>query len=86
MYWKPISGAKAKARRAYVGDNKRQKWEYQCASCLHWFKGDDTEVNHVQEVGSLKCAADLPVFVERLFSESGYEVLCKVCHENHHKK
>ena len=83
MYWKPISIAKSKARRPYKGNNTKQKWEYQCAKCKKWWKDKEVEVNHVKEAGSLKCAQDLPNFVENLFAESGYEVLCKTCHKQH---
>jgi hypothetical protein len=40
------------------------------------------EVDHIQPVGSLKCAEDLPQFVERLFCEiDNYRVLCIECHK-----
>ena len=82
-YWKPIVEAKNKARRPYVGPNKRQKWEYQCAKCKKWFIGKETSVDHIIPVGSLKCKEDLPGFIERLTPESGFQVLCK---EDHTKK
>ena len=36
-WWKPITECKMKARRAYKGPNKRQKFEYLCNSCKTWF-------------------------------------------------
>lgn len=82
-WWKPIADAKKNARRVYKGANKRQKWEYQCAECHLWFKDKEIEVDHIVEVGSLKCAEDLPQFVERLFCEvDGLQVMCKPCHRN----
>jgi len=80
-YWKPIMAAKADARRSYKGTNKRQKWEYQCAHCSNWFKATEVEVDHITEVGSLKCSEDLEGFIERLTPEEGFQVLCKACHQ-----
>ncbi len=81
MYWKPIHACRQKARRAYKGENKRQKWEYQCNNCKEFFDMKQIEVDHINPCGSLKTFADLPVFVESLFVEvDGYQVLCKKCH------
>jgi len=80
-YWKPITAAKLEARRTYTGSNKRQKWEYQCAVCNQWFKGSDTQVDHIIPCGSLKSSEDLAGFLERLTPESGFQVLCKPCHK-----
>jgi len=79
-YWKPIADTKNKARRAYSGGG-RQKWEYQCKHCEEWFKGVEVEVDHITPCGSLKCAEDLAPFVERLTTESGFQLLCKPCHQ-----
>lgn len=81
-WWKPIAQAKAKAKRAYKGPLKRQKFEYQCAECLQWFPDKKINVDHITPAGSLKCANDLPGFVERLFVEvEGLQVLCSICHD-----
>lgn len=80
MYWKPIQNAKIQARRAYIGENTRRKWEYQCNTCRDWFPDKEIEVDHLIEAGSLKSADDLKGFVERLFVEDGYQVLCTRCH------
>jgi len=80
--WQPINDAKVAARRPYRGKGRRQKWEYRCASCGHWFAGKEVEVDHVEPVGSLKDYDDLPGFVRRLFCETdGLRVLCGKCHE-----
>lgn len=81
MYWKPIAATKQAAKRDYTGPNKLQKFEYQCNKCKEWFAGKEVEVDHINEVGSLTCATDLPTFVENLFAEDGYELLCKTCHK-----
>ena len=80
-WWKPISIAKASARRPYTGVNKRQKFEYQCNHCKKWFPEKKVNVDHITPAGTLTCAADLPGFVERLFCEvDGLQVLCESCH------
>lgn len=81
-FWKPILQAKLDARRPYKGPNKRQKFEYQCASCAKWFQEKKINVDHIRPAGSLNCAEDLPGFVERLFCEKdNLQVLCEKCHD-----
>jgi 5-methylcytosine-specific restriction endonuclease McrA len=81
-WWKPISQAKAKAKRSYKGPLKRQKFEYQCAECLQWFPDKEINVDHIIPAGTLRCANDLPGFVERLFCEvDNLQVLCQDCHD-----
>lgn len=81
-WWKPISQAKAKSRRTYKGANKRQRYEYQCNECKDWFPEKKINVDHIEPVGALNCAADLPGFVERLFCEiDNLQVLCTQCHD-----
>jgi len=86
-FWKPRLLCLNKAKRPYVGTNKRQRFEYLCSHCKGYFKQTDVEVNHRIPAGTLKCAEDLPLFVTNLFCEvDGLEVVCKKCHELHHKK
>jgi 5-methylcytosine-specific restriction endonuclease McrA len=81
-WWKPITECKMKARRAYKGPLKRQKFEYQCNSCKQWFPEKKINVDHIIGAGSLNCATDLPGFVERLFCEQdNLQVLCTECHD-----
>ena len=81
-WWKPIAECRMKARRKYVGPNKRQTYEYQCSHCKKWFPMKDINVDHIIPVGTLTCAEDLPGFVERLFvEESGLQVLCNYDHD-----
>lgn len=81
-WWLPIAETKKEARRANKGDNKRLKWEYQCAKCKKWFPEKEIEVDHIVEAGSLRNGDDVKDFIERLFCEKeGLQVLCKdVCH------
>lgn len=80
-WWKPITLAKAKAKRPYKGPLKRQKYEYQCNKCKLWFPDKHVNVDHIEPAGSLNCSQDLPGFVERLFCEvDKLQVLCSECH------
>jgi hypothetical protein len=80
-FWKPILNCKLKARRVYKGNNKKQKWEYQCAECKEWFMEKEISVDHIIPAGSLRCTNDLPGFVERLFCEvDKLQCLCNSCH------
>ena len=81
-WWKPISVCKMNARRLYKGDNKRQKYEYQCKKCKTWHAEKNINVDHIIGAGALNCAQDLPGFVERLFCEQdNLQVLCVSCHD-----
>lgn len=80
-WWKPIAQCKQKAKRAYKGPLKRQKFEYQCNSCKNWFAEKNIQVDHIVPAGSLISAKDLPQFVETLFCEvDNLQVLCTDCH------
>ena len=81
-YWKPMQQKKLEARRKSQSDNKRLKWEYQCADCKGWYAGKEVQIDHIVECGSLKCADDLAGFLERLTPEDpdAFQVLCKPCH------
>ena len=80
-WWKPITKCKMESRRAYKGPNRRQKFEYQCNTCKKWFSDKNINVDHINPAGTLKCAQDLPGFVERLFCEvDNLQVLCSTCH------
>lgn len=81
-WWKPIAQCKINNRRTYKGTNKRQKWEYQCNNCKKWFPDKKINIDHIIPAGALKCANDLPGFVERLFCEvDGLQILCEKCHD-----
>lgn len=80
-WWKPVSVAKAAAKRTYKGVNKRQKFEYLCASCGKYYSDKMVQVDHIIPAGSLNCFEDLPGFVQRLFcEENNLQVLCTACH------
>lgn len=80
-FWKPVADCKNRARRLYKGENKRQKWEYQCNLCKGWFKYEQIQVDHINPCGELTDYSHLPGFVERLFTEvEGLQTLCNNCH------
>lgn len=80
-FWKPITQCKMAARRAYKGPLKRQKFEYQCNVCSKWFPEKKINIDHIIPAGSLRCANDLPGFVERLFCEvDNLQCICETCH------
>jgi len=73
------------ARRKYKGDDKRTKWEYQCAHCSNWFKAKEVQVDHIEPAGSLKDYSDLPKFVSTLFcGKENLQVLCSKGDNNCH--
>jgi len=80
-WWKPITQCKMKSRRPYKGPNKRQKFEYLCNVCNTWFPEKKVNIDHIIPAGSLRCANDLPGFVERLFCEiDNLQCICESCH------
>ena len=78
--WGPRHTARNLASRPVEG--KRWRFEYQCAKCEDWFKGDEVQVDHIVPCGTLTDFSHLPEFVERMFCEAdGFQVLCKPCHQ-----
>lgn len=79
--WPPKYEVLAAAKRVYKGDNKRQKFEYQCKKCKKWHLQKDVSVDHIIPVGTLRSYDDLPEFCMNLFcGMDGLQVLCKACH------
>jgi len=90
--WPPIANAMKAARRPYIGPNKRQKWEYECATCGRFSPAAVTipgkarrkklvHVDHIEPCGKLSSFSDASGFLERMLCESdGLRVLCEACH------
>ena len=77
--WPPRSDCLEHARRESQSDNKRLKWEYECAICHTWHKGSEVQVDHIHECGNIN---SLLAFVATLFSEEdNLRVVCKGCHQ-----
>jgi len=86
LVWKPIQNVKKAAKRPYVGTNKRRSVAYECSNCRLLWSSDEIAVHHKISVGKLNCKEDLPNFVMNLFCEENLLcVLCKNCHNEHHK-
>ena len=85
LRWKPRGHALKLARRAYVGTNKLQKWEYECALCRDWFLAKECQVDHYpKEAGSIRSVEDIGEFANNLFCEvDNLRVLCGDCHSIH---
>ena len=81
-YWKPATKALELASRPYVGENKRQKKEYQCVVCREWFKRTEVQIDHLVPCGTLRSYDDIGPFIEHLTIEGveNYQVLCKPDH------
>ena len=73
------------AKRAYKGENKRQKWEYQCADCSDWFIKKNVQIDHINPCGSFLKKEDEIKFRDNLLS-GGLQVLCKDCHNKKTKE
>lgn len=81
MRWPPKAAVLNKARRKSESDNKRLKWEFQCASCKNWFAKKHVSIDHIVPCGTLKSFDDLPEFCRRLYvGEDGMQCLCEKCH------
>ena len=77
----PVKFAAKKAAEKTVTGHKH-RYEYKCAECMKWFKGNEVQVDHIKPAGSLKEYADIPQFVENLFCEvDNLQLLCKECHK-----
>jgi hypothetical protein len=83
LRWKPRTDALELARRPYKGDNKRQKYEYQCAICKGWFKAADVVVDHYPvAAGSILSIDDVGQFCNNLYCEvDNLRVLCNDDHD-----
>lgn len=83
LRWKPRTDALEMARRPYKGPNKRQKFEYQCAICLGWFKAADVVVDHHPvAAGSILSIEDVGQFCNNLYCEvDNLRVLCEYDHD-----
>jgi hypothetical protein len=80
-YWTPKMEKMREGRRAYKGDNKRIKWEYQCEQCLTWVLQKDIEMDHIIPCGGMNGWDKLVPWCQKAFVEKeGYQRLCKNCH------
>lgn len=65
----------------------KQAKHYRCNECKELFPAKEVIVDHIEEVGTLKCYEDLPDFVRKLFcGKDGLRVMDKECHRLRHSK
>ena len=70
------------AKRRKLQVKGKQKYEYKCAECKHFYAGKNVSVDHITPAGSLRDFSDLPDFCSRLFcAVEGLQVLCFKCHK-----
>lgn len=86
--WKPIYDCLNLAKRESKDkNNKRLKWQYQCAKCKKWHPRAEVSVDHIKPCGSLNKLEDLAQFVKTLFCEvDNLQVLCDKCHDTKSKE
>lgn len=80
MFWKPITNYKKSKQKPYKWPKKNQKYVYECERCKGIYASAEVEINHIVPAWSLKSSDDLKWFVDRLFTETWFECLCKNCH------
>lgn len=82
--WEPSKVALSNSRRASQRNNKRVKYEYQCAICKQWFIREEVEIDHIKECGSLRSFEDIGPFLQRMLCENpeDYQILCKPHHKD----
>lgn len=81
MKWPPRYEALKAARRDYHGPNPRQKFEFQCARCKHWFMQKFISVDHIVPWGSIVGLSLDEAWSRLLVPVSGLQCLCDDCHD-----
>lgn len=81
-WWKPgiIALNKAVVLKPTAGGKVKKM--YKCACCEQLFIRKNVEIDHIEEVGSLRSLDDIVGFIQRLTPESPdkFQILCKPCH------
>ena len=80
MKWPPKFEALRRAQRPSQSDNKKLKWEYQCAHCLTWNRGDNVSVDHITPWGDPWGMSFQDACRALLVSVDELQVLCDPCH------
>ena len=79
--WPPKFEALRAARRPSQSDNKRLKWEFQCARCGLWHRGDEVSVDHITPWGDPWSMTFEQALRALLVPIQELQVLCKKCHD-----
>ena len=78
--WPPKFEALKRAQRPSQSDNKKLKWEYQCAHCKEWHRGDFVSVDHIKPWGDPWSMSFTDACRALLVSVEELQVLCETCH------
>lgn len=81
MKWPPKFEALRRAQRPSQSDNKKLKWEYQCAACQLWHRGDQVSVDHIVPWGDPWSMTFIDACRALLVPVDELQVLCGVCHD-----
>lgn len=81
LKWPPRYECLKAARRKSTTDNKRQKWEFQCARCTDWYMGKEVAVDHIVPWGSIWELSLEEAWGRLLVGVNRLQILCKTCHD-----
>lgn len=81
LKWPPRYEALKRARRPSQSDNKRLKWEFQCAHCELWFQQKEVSVDHIVPWGKIEGLTLEEAWARLLVPVSELQILCKTCHD-----
>lgn len=81
LKWPPRFEALKRVRRPYVGPNKRQKFEFQCAHCRQWHMGKNVAVDHIENWGQIWNLSLADAWSRLLVAVEKLQVLCSDCHK-----
>jgi Zn finger protein HypA/HybF involved in hydrogenase expression len=63
----------------FKNGNPKKKWVYRCTKCREWFKLNNMEVDHIEEVGGF--TGDFNEFIAKLYCpQENLQALCVLCH------
>ena len=79
--WPPKFEALKRAQRPSQSDNKKLKWEYLCAHCQKWHRGDEVSVDHIVPWGDPWSMSFVDACRALLVSVDELQVLCNGCHD-----
>lgn len=89
-FWKPKMDCINDGKRPYTGNNKLQKYEYHCEGCDKYVKQTEIHADHIINCGGISGVDWMdkikPWLIKALVERTGYQRLCKTCHDAKTKK
>lgn len=79
--WPPKYEALRRVQRPSQSLNKKLKWEYLCAHCQQWQRGDKVSVDHIVPWGDPWAMSFVDACRALLVSVDELQVLCDPCHD-----